>query len=425
MSRKHWSAEHHEVRQWFGDGQSVSAARRAGVTFAIVVPILLAVGAVVLVVSAGSKTSERQLTAAATASRADAATVPVDGAGNAVNLNQTAAQAAASGNCTLAVPANPLSAQGLATPYQLGDGCQESNTGQQAFAEATILSPNGQLQVYNPLVTTQGVQPAARPVRPQIPAGSRVVVDVGFNGTNLVLTGPGATQGRCVDALGQSLIGQVSACDAASFFQLANAELAQGTLKVPMAGTAGDGKACMTTRDFGMIDQDQSDNVNTTYLLNANGQTAQPTAANARAMPGATTIVNEKHNSRNIARAGRNIARAGRNNAATSLPGQGNAATSLPGQGNAATSLPGQGNAATSLPGQGNAATSLPGQGNAATSLPGQGNPATSLPGQGNPATSLPGQGNPATSLPGQAANPAGQHGHPCLARATRPTPRL
>ena len=38
------------------------------------------------------------------------ATAPVDGAGNAINLNQTAAEAAASMNCTLTVPANPLSA---------------------------------------------------------------------------------------------------------------------------------------------------------------------------------------------------------------------------------------------------------------------------------------------------------------------------
>src|SRR6516164_6208364 len=44
----------------------------------------------------------------------DLATTPVDGMGNAINLNQTAAQAAASMNCSLIVPANPLSAQGLA-----------------------------------------------------------------------------------------------------------------------------------------------------------------------------------------------------------------------------------------------------------------------------------------------------------------------
>src|SRR5438093_8112816 len=30
-------------------------------------------------------------------------------------------------SCTLTVPANPLSAQGLATPYQLGGGCDEAN----------------------------------------------------------------------------------------------------------------------------------------------------------------------------------------------------------------------------------------------------------------------------------------------------------
>ena len=41
-----------------------------------------------------------------------------------------------------------------------------------------------------------------------------------------------------------------------------------------------------------MVDQDQSDNVVTTYLINGNGQTAQNTAANAAAIAGATTLVN-------------------------------------------------------------------------------------------------------------------------------------
>src|SRR5262249_47030033 len=51
---------------------------------------------------------------------------PVDGTGEAINMNQTPNQAADSLNCTLTVPANPLTAQGLATPYQLGDGCSET-----------------------------------------------------------------------------------------------------------------------------------------------------------------------------------------------------------------------------------------------------------------------------------------------------------
>jgi len=223
----------------------------------------------------------------------DLATNPVDGTGAAINLNQTAAQAAASMNCTLTVPANPLSARGLATPWQLGDGCSEANTGTEgAFVEATILAPNGGLQVYNPLVITAGTTPAAAPAAPTIARGSQVIIDVGFNGTNLVLQGRGARQGRCVDALGQSVIGQVSACNAVGFYRLANAEIASGRLTVPAAGTASDGQPCLTTRSFGIVDQDQSDNVITSYLLAANGQTAQNNTANAAAVAGAQTIVN-------------------------------------------------------------------------------------------------------------------------------------
>jgi hypothetical protein len=223
----------------------------------------------------------------------DVATNPVDGAGKAINLNQTPAQAAASMNCTLAVPANPLTAQGLATPWQLGDGCSMANNGTEgAFVEATILAPNGSLSVYNPLVVTAGTQPAAAPVAPTIAAGSVVEISVGFNGTNLALTGAGAQQGNCVDALGQSLIGQVSVCNSVNFYQTANADIANGTLKVPPAGTATDGQPCETTRNFALIDQDQSDNVVTKYLINGNGQTAQATPANAQAMGGATTITN-------------------------------------------------------------------------------------------------------------------------------------
>src|SRR5690242_21433268 len=45
----------------------------------------------------------------------------------AISLTQTAAEAANSLNCTLTVPANPLSAAGLATAWQLGDGCTMTN----------------------------------------------------------------------------------------------------------------------------------------------------------------------------------------------------------------------------------------------------------------------------------------------------------
>jgi hypothetical protein len=196
-------------------------------------------------------------------------------------------------NCSLAVPANPLTAAGLATPWQLGDGCSMTNAGTEgAFVEATILSPSGQLSVYSPLVVTAGTQPAVVPAAPTIAAGSVVEISVGFNGTNLFLTGAGAIGGKCVDALGQSVIGQVSACNAVAFYQAANADVAKGTLKIPAVGTATDGQACQTTRDFALIDQDQSDNVVSQYLITANGQTAQNSPADNTMLTGATVLTN-------------------------------------------------------------------------------------------------------------------------------------
>jgi hypothetical protein len=223
----------------------------------------------------------------------DVATDPVDGTGAAINLNQTAAEAATSLNCTLTVPNHPLTARGLATPYQLGDGCTMTDAANEgAFVEATILSPNGSLQVYDPLVVTAGTTPAVAPVPPTIARGSHVIIDIGSNGTNLVLEGRGAVQGNCVDALGQSVIGQVSACNAVNFYRAANAEIGNGTLAIPPTGTSKDGEPCETVRNFALVDQDQSDNVVTTYLMNGNGQTAQDTAANANSLAGATPIAN-------------------------------------------------------------------------------------------------------------------------------------
>jgi len=217
-----------------------------------------------------------------------------DAAGNAFSFNQDAAQAANSMNCTISVPANALTAQGLATPWQLGDGCSWANGATEgAFVEATILAPNGQVQIYDPLVVNQGTQPAVAPTPPTIAAGSQVIISLGFNGNALALVGPGAAQAHCIDALGASLINQTPQCNAGAFYRLANAEIARGTLKVPAVGTAKDGQACPTTRDFGLIDQDQSDNVVARYLVDPNtGQAAQATAANVGNMAQAVTQAN-------------------------------------------------------------------------------------------------------------------------------------
>ena len=78
---------------------------------------------------------------------------------------------------------------------------------------------------------------------------------------------------------------------------MANVEIARGTLKIPAVGTGKDGQACQTTRDFALIDQDQSDNAVASYLFDpATGQTAQATAANVAAMTSATVEQNGSDN---------------------------------------------------------------------------------------------------------------------------------
>ena len=219
--------------------------------------------------------------------------------GTGVALGQTPDQAADSTNCTLQVPAHPLSAKGLASPYILGDGCQMSNPDLQAFVEADIINPrNGHVRVYNPLVITEGTQPAAAPVRPVLARDSVVAIMFGFNGDNLLLTGTGSSlrDGRCINGAGQSLFTQVAYCNSPAFYRAANRDIARGLLKIPGLGTGNDGQPCPTVRGFDVVDQDQSDNVVTTYLMNAQGQTAQDSAANVAGLAGATPINNGSDN---------------------------------------------------------------------------------------------------------------------------------
>jgi hypothetical protein len=223
--------------------------------------------------------------------------------------------------CDIIVPADPLTAKGLATPYQLtgpaggspaGTGCQMSNSvNLGAFVQATILNTQtGALSVYNPLVITAGTTPAVKPVVPKLPKHAVVTIDFGFNGTFLLQQGatPGAlSEGNCVDGTPGSPFGQVSFCNGINFFNTAFQLERAGRLTVPSAGMArnivasggalGTGRECPTTRNFDMIDQDPSDNVTTKYLFDpATGQTAQDTTANAARMPGAQVLVNGSDN---------------------------------------------------------------------------------------------------------------------------------
>jgi hypothetical protein len=209
-------------------------------------------------------------------------------------------------NCTLIVPANPLSANGLATPYQLvatdpaGGPCNEGNGAQGAFVQAAILDMDtGAISIYEPLVVDKGTAPAAKPVVPTLPNNSVVALWFGFDGTNLTLAGTNndtLTNARCVNGLPNSIFSQVSFCNTSQFFKAADTAVNSGKLVIPALGTGSDGKPCPTLRSFTVVDQDQSDNVTTAYLLTAQGTTAQSNQANLAALTGATTIINPGDN---------------------------------------------------------------------------------------------------------------------------------
>jgi hypothetical protein len=213
--------------------------------------------------------------------------------------------AAANPNCTLIVPPDPLSANGLATPYRLtatnrGQGaCHETNPVQSAFVQATIVDlATGALSVYDPLVVDAGRAPAAAPVTPTLPAGAVVGIWFGFNGTTLTLRGTdnSLAAGNCVNGTAGSPFGQFAYCNAPAFFTAAHAAITAGRLTVPPIRTALDGQPCPTTRDFGLVDMDQSDNVTSVYLARGTTTTAQNTAANRVRLGAARMLVNASDN---------------------------------------------------------------------------------------------------------------------------------
>jgi hypothetical protein len=197
-------------------------------------------------------------------------------------------------NCTLIVPPRPLTAQGLATAYQLvatnpaHGACHEANLMQSAFIQAAILDPaQGAISIYAPLVIDQGSAPARPIAVPHLPPNAIVGIWFGFNGATLTLLDSSGSlaEGQCVNGGPDgSAFGQVAYCNAAAFFQAANREIASGQLPVPPLGMAKDGQPCPSVRDFSLVDQDQSDNVTSLYLATQSGQTAQDTQANQQAI---------------------------------------------------------------------------------------------------------------------------------------------
>jgi len=293
-----------------------SRAARLTVTLAIPVALGVAVGA--LIAFHGGSPTPTARPAALGVSPSASGSAPASPAATSTSPVVTDA---ANVNCDVIVPANPLTATGLATPYQLTgtggmspaqSGCTMTNaTNLGAFVQATILDPaTGQLWVYDPLVITKGTTPAVRPSVPDIPANAIVTIDFGFNGTDLFQVGATANtlkDADCMNGMPGSIFGQVSFCNGRAFFAAAAQDEREHKLIVPSAGTSsrmavtggamGTGNTCPVTRNFEIVDQDPSDNVTSEYLLNpATGQTMQDTTSNAANVAGSTLLLNGSDN---------------------------------------------------------------------------------------------------------------------------------
>lgn len=149
---------------------------------------------------------------------------------------------------------------------------------------------NKTLSTYDPLVITDGTTPAAAPVAFTPPANSDVAIFGGGNDDTTTLVGPGAA--FCVNGAAGAVFGQVFFCNAAQLF----ADINAAGLTIPPLGTDSLGQPCPTVRSFKIVDQDQSDNVQTTYLVTPTGQTAQNNAANVAALTGSFVQKNPSDN---------------------------------------------------------------------------------------------------------------------------------
>ena len=191
-------------------------------------------------------------------------------------------------SCNLKIPQNALTLQGMLTPYILstanGNMCD-----QQAFVEITIVDTDtGNLFIYRPVVINQGTQPLLTPTPFTLPNNFIAGIWFGFNGAVLTLTdangGNDLKVANCVNGItAQSPFGQFAYCNAIIFFKTIRTVINQGLLVVPTIQTARDGGNCPTSRDFMIVDTDQSDNLITSYLMK-NGATAQDTPANRKSL---------------------------------------------------------------------------------------------------------------------------------------------
>jgi len=193
-------------------------------------------------------------------------------------------------DCILEVPDDPLNTGLFKTWYiSTKEGsditCSQLVPQTASFVEATIFNiPTKSFYIYNPLVLDKGTT-SILPILPaNITNDDIVVLHFGTNSNSLSLISqphncltckPSLVEANCVQGINNSNFGQFSYCNAENFFNTVNQNC-----NIPLVDKTILGDECPTVRSFTIVDQDQSDNVVTQYILTDNDIVAQDTPEN-------------------------------------------------------------------------------------------------------------------------------------------------
>ena len=215
-------------------------------------------------------------------------------------------------DCIIKVPNDPLNS-GLFENWILSTQtfsdvpCTQTDPGANVFIEATILNIyTGELFVYFPLVVDIGSTPAAPALKGNITTLNHIVtIHFGSNGNSITLlptidysiNSNSLISGNCVNGLQNgSIFGQFAYCNAEKFFKRVNEMIINSPIKIPELQNSPMGDVCPTTRSFGVIDQDQSDNVLSQYLLLSDNTVSQDYKINKEKFPNFKILGNGSDN---------------------------------------------------------------------------------------------------------------------------------
>lgn len=169
--------------------------------------------------------------------------------------------------------------------------CHEANIADSVFVQGIIFNKTTKtLMSYSPIVIDNDTQPGIKPVAIKLSANVDVAIFGGGNDDVTKLIGDGHND--CVNGSHGSPFGQVFFCGTEKLFKDVNA----AHINIPPIGKDINGEPCPTVRSFKIVDQDQSDNVQTTYIINTKGQIAQNTLANRTKFITFTIIKNGSDN---------------------------------------------------------------------------------------------------------------------------------